>query len=118
MTSLKPLQFFGATLMAAVLIAVLSAKTPANAETGFKSIPTQYLAALADPGADNGNNAQFWGLWRVDPGPRGVPVGDFANLAANDGVAPAQWKFNGGDWWLEENGRIMEAPEFPVPAGR
>ncbi len=96
----------------------LASATGSSAETGFKSIPTQYLAALAEPGANSGNNAQSWGLWRIDPGPRGVPVGDYDNLAAHGGVAPAQWTFNGGDWWLEENGRIMEAPEFPVPPGR
>lgn len=103
---------------AAAVFMLLAAQSPALSEAGFKSIPTQYLAALAEPGAGSGNNAQSWGLWRIDPGPRGVPVGDYANLAANNGVAPAQWTFDSGDWWLEENGRIMEAPEFPVPAGR
>ncbi len=100
------------------LLALLAGLHDAAAETGFKRIPTQYLAALASPDAGSGSNAQTWGLWRVDPGPRGVPVGDYANLDANGGVAPAQWTFNGGDWWLEENGRIMEAPEFPVPEGK
>jgi hypothetical protein len=32
-------------------------------------------------------------------------------------VAPANWKFVDSGWWLEENGLIMEAPEFPLPPG-
>ena len=28
------------------------------------------------------------------------------------GVAPARWKFDGTDWWLEEHGLIMEQPTF------
>jgi hypothetical protein len=34
------------------------------------------------------------------------------------GVAPASWEFDGDDWWLDENGIIMEKPEFSVPAGK
>jgi hypothetical protein len=34
------------------------------------------------------------------------------------GVAPAQWKFDASDWWLEEHGLIMEKPTFPLPAGK
>ena len=33
-------------------------------------------------------------------------------------VAPAQWKFDRTDWWLDENGLIMEKPDFPVPPGK
>ncbi len=117
MKSLRSIKSLFAGAAAAVFM-LLAGQTPAAAQPGFKSIPTQYLAALAEPGAVSGNNAQSWGLWRVDPGPRGVPVGEYENLAAHGGVAPSQWKFDSGDWWLEENGRIMESPEFPVPAGK
>ena len=34
------------------------------------------------------------------------------------GTAPARWKFDSKDWWLEEHGLIMEQPDFPVPAGK
>ena len=33
-------------------------------------------------------------------------------------MAPAQWKFDASDWWLEEHGLIMEKPTFPLPAGK
>ena len=78
----------------------------------------QYIAALGDPGARSGNGAQAWGLWRIDPGPRGVELGAYGRLKAAGGIAPARWKFDGADWWLEEHGLIMEQPHFPLPAGR
>jgi hypothetical protein len=90
----------------------------AAAETLFKPIPTQYIAALGDPTASSGAGAETWGLWRLDPGPRGVALDGYAALTANDGVAPAAWRFDGADWWLEEHGLIMEQPEFPLPPGK
>ena len=83
----------------------------------FQRIPVQYIAALADPHARTGDNARQWGLWRKDPGPRGVPLDYYDTLKANDFVAPASWTFDTRAWWLEEHGLIMEAPEFPMPAG-
>ena len=91
----------------------------ANADgTLFKRIPTQYIAALAEPGETSGSGAQNWGLWRKDPGPRGVNLKHFELLLADGGIAPARWKFDDKDWWLEENGLIMESPEFPLPPGK
>jgi hypothetical protein len=84
----------------------------------FKRIPTQFIAALGDPGASSGSGARTWGLWRLDPGPRGVWLDNYAQLQAADGIAPARWQFDSKDWWLEENGLIMEKPDFPVPAGK
>ncbi|MGB5708002.1 MAG: hypothetical protein WBM41_14375 [Arenicellales bacterium] len=86
--------------------------------TKFKRIPTQFIAALGDPGATSGGGAQSWGLWRVDPGPRGVWLKNYDQLKAADGVAPANWKFDSADWWLDENGLIMEKPDFAVPPGK
>ena len=86
--------------------------------TEFRRIPTQFIAALGDPGATSGIGAQLWGLWRLDPGPRGVRLANFEQLKAAGGVAPAQWEFDSTDWWLEENGLIMEPPDFSVPAGK
>ena len=87
-------------------------------EVRFRRISTQFIAALGEPTASNGNNAQHWGLWRVDPGPRGVSLSQFDRLMARAGVAPANWQFDGSDWWLEEHGLIMEQPDFPLPPGR
>ena len=84
----------------------------------FKQVPTQFIAALADPSARSGGGAQLWGLWRLDPGPRGVGVNRYERLKSAGGVAPAQWKFDNSDWWLEEHGLIMEKPEFPLSPGR
>lgn len=88
------------------------------AQTKFMRIPTQFIAALGDEDATSGNNAHLWGLWRRDPGPRGVSLDHYERLKAAGGVAPAQWKFDSTDWWLEEHGLIMEQPEFPLAAGQ
>ena len=98
-------------------IAALAFVGPATAETNFKPVATQFLAALADPSASSGTGAESWGLWTLDPGPRGVRLNNFDNLLAAGGVAPAQWSFDKADWWLEENGLIMEAPAFGVAPG-
>jgi hypothetical protein len=103
-----------AAFSAAVCVSLISA----HAETSFKPVPTQYLAALADPGASSGTGAEGWGLWRLDPGPRGVRLGSYDALKAHGGKAPSDWQFDSGDWWLEEHGLIMEKPDFPVPPGK
>ena len=95
-----------------------SAHAAGKDQTKFKSIPVQYIAALADSGATSGNNAQTWGLWRQDPGPRGVRLDRYERLKAAGGVAPAQWKFDAADWWVEEHGLMMEKPEFPLAPGK
>src|SRR5438445_6689019 len=83
----------------------------------YKRIEPQFIAALADPGATSGNGAQSWGFWNQDPGPRACKLDHYPQLKAT-GVAPAQWKFDASDWWLEEHGLIMEKPTFPLPAGK
>jgi hypothetical protein len=87
-------------------------------QTKFAPINPQFIAALADPTATSGNNAQTWGLWRVDPGPRGVPLTRYQRLMELGGVAPSNWRFDGKDWWLEEHGLIMEKPTFPLAPGK
>jgi len=86
-------------------------------QTKFQRISTQFIAALGDPRATSGSGAQSWGLWPLDPGPRGVQLNSFTRLK-EAGVAPARWKFDGTDWWLEEHGLIMEQPTFPLPPGK
>ncbi len=102
----------------ATLLALIALSAPLLAETAFKRIPMQFIAALGDPGAASGTGAQSWGLWRVDPGPRGVRLNDFEQLQATGGVAPAQWIFDSKEWWLEENGLMMEKPDFPLTPGK
>ncbi len=91
---------------------------PVMAQAGYTPIATQYIAALGDPGSKSGAGAEAWGLWAVDPGPRGVRLSSYRALKAAGGLAPAKWTFDASDWWLEENGSIMEQPSFPVPAGK
>ena len=94
------------------------AQATGDVQTRFKPIRTQFIAALGDPGATSGSGAQSWGLWRLDPGPRGVWLDSYEQLRAAGGVAPAQWTFDDSDWWVEEHGLIMEKPDFPVPPGK
>ncbi|MES2846192.1 MAG: hypothetical protein V4747_14290 [Pseudomonadota bacterium] len=89
-----------------------------QAETSFMPGETQYIAALGNAGATSGTDAETWGFWSVDPGPRGVWVKDYADLMANGGIAPNGWQFDSNGWWLEEHGLIMEAPSFPLPPGQ
>ena len=89
----------------------------AYAPEGFRRVPTQFIAALGDPSSTHGSGAGEWGIWPVDPGPRGLENYE-KDLAAKDGVSPAGWKFDLNDWWLEEHGLIMPSPEFPLSPGR
>lgn len=110
---------FASTLLSIVGGKASSAAAYSSIPPGFKRIPTQFIAALGDPKASEGSNANEWGIWRVDPGPRGVRLQQYNSaLEKNNLVAPAGWKFNPNDWWLEEHGLIMEPPTFPLPAGR
>ena len=99
----------------------MSAQAEPAAGPKFRRIPTQFIAA--DPGmrlggASSGTGVATWGLWRDDPGPRGVWLRDYDKLVAADGRARAGWTFDKNDWWLEEHGLIMPAPEFPLAAGK
>lgn len=91
--------------------------TPAQAEQTFVPGKTQYIAALGDKSANSGNDAQTWGFWSVDPGPRGVWITNYPSLIENSGKAPDGWQFDNASWWLEEHGLLMESPSFPLPAG-
>lgn len=107
-------------MAAAVCPTALAQSVVGSGEGGraFRRIRTQFIAALGDPDAKSGSNAQQWGLWRRDPGPRGVWLNRYDRLIASDGIAPAGWKFDSSDWWLEEHGLIMESPDFPLPPGQ
>ena len=109
---------FCSIVLALGLIVLPMQTTRAEAEVKFKHIPTQFIAALGDPTAKSGNGAQFWGRWPRDPGTRGVWLSLFPVLKAAGGYAPGNWKFDPADWWLDENGLIMEKPEFSIPPGK
>jgi hypothetical protein len=87
-------------------------------EMKFERVPMQYIAALGGEGESSGSGAQARGLWPVDPGPRGVRLKDYEKLQQADGRAPAGWQLDNADWWLEENGLLMEQPEFPLAPGQ
>jgi hypothetical protein len=95
-----------------------SACAESEGQMEFKRVRTQFIAALGDPAATSGIGAEAWGLWPVDPGPRGVRLENYEKVNAAGGVAPAQWKFDPTEFWLEEHGLIMEKPDFPLPAGK
>lgn len=97
---------------------ILLGLPPVVVQARYTRIPTQYIAALGDPGSKSGSGAEAWGLWTVDPGPRGVRLRNYGALKAAGGLAPAKWRFDDSDWWLEENGSIMEQPSFSIPAGK
>ena len=105
-------------VIATLTTALLAVATPVFAETVIVKIPTQYIAALGDKNAKSGSDAEIWGLWPVDPGPRGVQLSGYEKLKSNNGLAPAKWSFNDTDWWFEEHGLIMEQPVFPIAPGR
>ena len=69
----------------------------------FRRVRTQFIAALGDPAATKGNGASSWGIWRVDPGPRGVRLRD-ANALIESGSAPANWEYDPEEFWIEEHG--------------
>jgi hypothetical protein len=99
------------------LVLGLGLASAAAAEVQVREVPLQYIAALGAADASAGNNAQDWGHWELDPGPRGVWLSLFPALKMA-GVAPAGWSFDPQDWWLEEHGLIMEAPTFPLAPGQ
>ncbi len=109
-------------LFTGFLLLVAGLQPPVHASgvdlSKFKRIDPQFIAALGNPGATSGNGAQSWGFWNQDPGPRACKLDHYDQLKAAGNVAPAQWKFDPSDWWLEEHGFIMEKPTFPLPAGK
>ena len=100
-----------------ILILSLLFIQPVFAETQIRQIDTQFIAALGSPTDTHGSNAEKWGLWTKDPGPRGVWLKMFPVLSLA-GIAPAGWTFDPQQWWMEEHGLIMEKPQFPLAPGQ
>ena len=114
--SVDDIKYFSFAVLMLCLIIPLHLKAETKAE--FKRIPIQFIAALGDSEASSGVGAEHWGLWEKDPGPRGVWLRLFPILRAAGGYGPSGWLFDEEDWWLDENGLIMEKPKFPMAAGR
>jgi len=95
-----------------------AAQTSGQSPVEFTPIPTQFIAALADPEATSGQGAEHWGYWHSDPGKTGVWLSLFPVLKATGGYAPGNWKFDESDWWLDENGLIMQKPVFKIEPGK
>jgi len=91
---------------------------PAFAQIKYRPVRTQYIAALAPADATSGTGAETWGIWQVDPGPIGVWLRLYKLLRKAGNIAPAGWRFDIDDWWLDENGLIMKAPDFPISPGK
>jgi len=106
-----------AVLSGGLALATSSTAARADEKPQFKRLsPIQFIAALGDPSATSGTGADRWGLWREDPGPRGVwlpSIGRSPNYKKlpSDGKAPAGWLFDSASWWVEEHGLIMETPD-------
>ena len=85
---------------------------PAPPKRKFQRYPQiRFIAALGDKSSSSGDGCGGWGLWRDDPGPRGVYLRDYADrIVKKGGVTPAGWKFDGDDYWVEEHGLIMSNP--------
>jgi hypothetical protein len=103
--------------MLRLILILLCLGQPLWAETQIRQIDTQFIAALGSPTDTHGTNAAEWGLWDKDPGPRGVWLKLFPALSTA-GYAPAGWKFDPAEWWMEEHGLIMEKPRFPLAPGK
>eukprot|EP00568_Trieres_chinensis_P004101 CAMPEP_0183295066 /NCGR_PEP_ID=MMETSP0160_2-20130417/3164_1 /TAXON_ID=2839 ORGANISM="Odontella Sinensis, Strain Grunow 1884" /NCGR_SAMPLE_ID=MMETSP0160_2 /ASSEMBLY_ACC=CAM_ASM_000250 /LENGTH=175 /DNA_ID=CAMNT_0025456483 /DNA_START=55 /DNA_END=578 /DNA_ORIENTATION=+ len=84
---------------------------------GFRPVQRRYVAALGDPKSTRGDNSDEWGLWTLDPGPRGSPPSDLRRLEA-EGRGPYGWAYDPSDFWIEEHGIVMESPDFPLSVGR
>ena len=79
--------------LAAGIAAALPLAASAEEKPKFQRLsPIQFIAALGDPQASSGTGAEQWGLWREDPGPRGVYLRDFDKRQLGAGKpAPAGW---------------------------
>jgi hypothetical protein len=114
--------FVTVLLIGTLQLVLLFATTGVNAQAAapeFKRVRTQFIAALGDPTSSSGKEANYWGSWEVDPGPRGVYLHDYDDIIVKNGFqGPDGWQFDVNDWWVEEHGLIMPPPSFPIQPGR
>lgn len=110
----QSIQAFLTTIATFISTPLLASTTPKK----IRRVSPQYIASLALGNESSGIGAEKWGLWRTDPGPIGVWLRFYQFLERAGNIAPAGWRFDIDDWWLDENGLIMKAPEFPIPPGQ
>ena len=114
------------SVVASTLATISMPQACSAAERQWKRVnPIQFIAANVDPtGGGNqqssGTGADSWGIWTVDPGPRGVQLRDYSKLEKNNGVAPAKWQFEnelaswGEDYAAVPSGTqvVPKSPDF------
>ena len=98
-------------------VATLGAPALGTLPAGYERVsPLQFIAALGDPDASSGGGAEDWGVWRTDPGPRGLRLREYERIRSGEEPAPS-W-LDSRDFFLDENAIIMPQPEFPLPPGK
>jgi len=107
-----------ALLLTLALCLLVCTAAHSSEELEYRPISTEFIAALGDPEANSGVGAETWGYWHSDPGKTGVWLRLFPILKATGGYAPGNWKFDDKDWWLDENGLIMDKPVFEIEPGK
>ena len=108
----EALNFIPSVALATATTFVPESASAAAGETKFHRYPSiRFIAALGDPKASSGTGAESWGLWKDDPGPRGVYLRDYdRRLVSTGGKAPAGWILEPDSIWIEEHGLIMPSP--------
>ena len=99
------------------IIVAFTMSSSAMAED-LKRLPIHFISALAEPDARSGTGAETWGMWYGDPVNRSVWLSMYPLVRQMGGFTPANWRIEEDDWWLDENGLIMQPPNFPMPAGK
>ncbi|MEM7240779.1 MAG: hypothetical protein AAF429_01205 [Pseudomonadota bacterium] len=84
----------------------------------YKNAPIHFIASLGAADATSGDGAETWGIWYGDPATRSVWLSMYPLIRQMGGFTPANWRIEEDDWWLDENGLIMQPPNFPIPAGK
>lgn len=105
------------TILALLLFSAQSLALDDLEQVRFKPIRAQFIAALGESTSASGTINNDWAIWKVDPGPRGVWLRDFEKLQAREYIAPAGWEFDPDSFWIDENGLLMEKPEFSIEPG-
>ena len=84
----------------------------------FRPIDPQFIAALGDPGATSGNDAQSWGLWGPGPGPARLQTGPLQTIEGGRGGGASTVEIRRCGLVARGTGLIMEKPAFSLPPGK
>ncbi|MFT5112675.1 MAG: hypothetical protein ACI8P9_002002 [Parasphingorhabdus sp.] len=108
----------GRLVLLFIVLALTGNSATASDLVKFTPIPVKFIAALGDHSANSGTGAEKWGVWHDDPAKRGVWLKLYPVVHAAGGFTPSRWQVDENDWWLEEHGLIMQAPQFPIDPGQ